>query len=519
MGVRDDFKNFISKYKKDEMLAILSQNSMMNIFGNEYMRVGTIETKINRVLTNYNWRRVNDIFKVFKKNGINYIVFKGIVISQLLYGDPYKRSVGDVDFFVFEDHFGSAKEILKEFGFSVMKIDGEKNPHHIVYTDGRCVIELHKNIISPPIGINESYIRQHTAIHNISGNEIITFDVTATILHLIYHLYMDTWLTDVNLYSFLKDREFPQAKRFLYRAYEIALFAEKYSSEIIWENVLNDIKMQKLRVCFKKMIKDILDIFPNAFPDNFTELIFHLDYVDDDRDQLYKHLIEQNNNRDTDGLLCNYINEKWDERHEINICNEFGEPISLAKKTTNQVRGNLKCDIKMDKIKDDLVVTFKVSTRDFYISGLDEFHTLSSDGVHLLLCSTNVYSYNSIFLFPKENNGSYKVIACDVLRKPYAILDDSTIKADFTKTEDGYVLTAILSNKFLSENHLDPYFYMNVIIPDCNPETQTRRDQLMLTRDDSQWYNPMFFAKIYMNKSLTDKKAMSLNSAQKSKTP
>ena len=252
------------------------------------------------------------------------------------------------------------------------------------------------------------------------------------------------------------------------------------------------------------MIRDILDIFPNAFPDSFVKLIFHLDYVDKEWAQLYKYLIEQTNNSDTDGLLCNYIDEKWDVNREANMCNKIGEPISITEKSTDPEKGSAKCDIKIDKIKDDLVITFKVSTQDFYISGLDEFHTQSSDGVHLLLCGTNVYSYNSIFFFPKENNGSYKVIACDVLRRPYVILDDTAIKADFAKTEDGYVLTAILSSKFLSENHLDPYFYLNVIIPDCDPETHERRDQLMLTQDDLQWYNPIFFAKIYMNNGFID---------------
>lgn len=504
MSVIDDFKNYMSKYGRNEMLNILRKNTMINVVGDEYLKLADVEFKRNRIWANYIWLRVNEIFRVFEDRGIEYIVFKGMIISQLLYGDPYRRSVGDVDFFVFEEGFDSAREILKEFGFNVLKINGEEHPHHIAYTNGKFVVELHKSIISPLLGINESYLRQHTAIHNISGDEIVTFDATATILHLIYHLYMDTWLTKVNLYSFLKDRKFPQANRFLYRAYEIALFAEKYNNEINWEDVEKDIKTQKLRICFEKMIRDILDIFPSVFPESFAELIFDLDYIDKEWAQLYKYLIEQNNNRDTDRLLCNYINANWDKNREANMCIKIGEPISLTKKATDPEKGSAKCDIKIDKINDDLVMTFKVSTKDFYISGLDEFHTLSSDGVHLLLCSTNVYSYNSIFLFPKENNASYKVIACDVLRNPYEILDDTTIKADFTKTEDGYVLTAILSSKFLSENHLDPYFYMNIIIPDCNPETRERRGQLMLTQDDSQWYNPMFFAKIYMNESFAD---------------
>lgn len=43
----------------------------------------------------------------------------------------------DVDFF--ENNYNSAKEVLKDFSFDVIKNGGEENLHHITYTDGTVI--------------------------------------------------------------------------------------------------------------------------------------------------------------------------------------------------------------------------------------------------------------------------------------------------------------------------------------------------------------------------------------------
>lgn len=503
MSVRDDFKNYMSKYGKDKILNILFKNSMMNIIGDEYIKLDDIGFNVNRVWANYNWRRANEIFKVFEKKGIEYIVFKGNVISQLLYGDPYKRDMGDVDFFVFENNYNSAQEILRDFGFWVMKNGGEKNPHHITYTDGKLIVELHKSILTPIIGIDETYLRHHIIKRIIADNEVVTFDITATLAHLIYHLYMDTWLTDASMYYFLRKRKFPQTKRFFYRAYEIALFAEKYSDVINWREILNDISTQNLRICFKKMIMDILDIFPNFIPTCFVEEIFKLNYVDEERDQLYKYLIESNCGENIDDLLCAYIDQKWEARKEKNISISLGDTIVLAKKAVDEGGEELICEIKTEMDRENLKMVFKVSSDDFCISDSNNFDTQSSDGIHLLLCSTDGYSYNSFFIFPKEHNGSYNAITCNVLNKPYTVLGDTVARTEFEKNDRFYIITVVLSKNFLIESHMEEYFYLGTVVSDCSNETLRRKNQLVLSEDESQWYNPAYFAKIYMNKNLT----------------
>ena len=264
--------------------------------------------------------------------------------------------------------------------------------------------------------------------------------------------------------------------------------------------------IQNFRICFKKMIKDILDIFPNSFPAYFSEVIFQLNYVDEERDQLYKYLIESNCCENIDSLLCDYIDQKWEARRERNISRNLGDTILLAKKAIDEGKEELVCDIKTEKVKDDLRIVFKVSSDDFCISDSNNFDTQASDGVHLLLCSTDGYSYNSFFFFPKEHNGSYKVITCDVLNNPHTILEDTVVKTDFVKNDDFYIITVVLSNEFLIESHMDAYFYLGVVVSDCSNETKRRKNQLILAEEESQWYNSIFFAKVYMNENFISEK-------------
>ena len=308
---------------------------------------------------------------------------------------------------------------------------------------------------------------------------------------------MDTYLTSVNLYSIFTSRKLPKAHRFLYRVYEISLFSEKYFNEIKWEDIERDVKSQKLRIIFKKMIFDILRIFPSVFPKSFVDTVRKIDYVEDERDKLYKYLIDIdiNNCNDFDALISKFIDDNWDARRKKNICEKVGETISLAKKSLGE-KQELNCVIDTEKTKKGLKIVFKVSNDDFYISEMGNYDTQTSDGVHLLLCGTEQYSYNSIFFFPKQNDGEIRVVVCDVLNNRNIVLSDNLIKAEFSKTERDYTITAILSNEFLKKNNLNSYLYMGLVISDCSSETHRRKNQLILSEDDSQWYNPTYFAKI-----------------------
>lgn len=498
----DIIKYLSNNYSICDTLDLLRKNSLYYKFADKFVeqRTGEKEKKLmlNRVLNSFNMVVACNIFSDIKKNNIEYIAFKGFVLSQILYDRPNERACGDIDFFVKPQYFDKVYLYLIEEGFSLLYENGMSNQHHVVLKKGKIGLELHRNLFNPMIGIDEDFLRKSLQLCTINNCEIKTFNLTASILHLIYHLYMDTYMATGSLYNIFTNKSIPKAGRFLYRAYEIALFSEKYFNDINWRDIENDIVKQSLRIIFKKMIFDILEIFPEAFPESFVQTVCNLNYVNDERDYLYKYFIKSNinNSNNFDVLLIDYINNNWESRRENNIHKKVGENISLVKKSSNEIYKDLSCDITTEKTIEGLKIVFRVSNDDFYISDIEDYNTQTSDGVHLLLCGTEQYSYNSIFLFPKKIDGEIKVIVCDVLNKRNEVLGDNLIKADFSKTENDYTITAILSNKFLKENYLSSYLYMGLVISDCSSETHCRKNELILSEKSSEWYNPTYFAKI-----------------------
>lgn len=190
------------------------------------------------------------------------------------------------------------------------------------------------------------------------------------------------------------------------------------------------------------------------------------------------------------------INDSWSRRQTKNIHKKTGERISFVKKSSKETKDDISCDIYIKKIHDGVELRFKVSNNDFYASENQNFDTQATDGVHLLLCGTEKYSYSSIFFFPKKFEDKLEVVVCDVLNNRNAVINNGIIRANISITENEYTITAILSNEFLVQNNLDSYFYMGVVISDCSSETRRRKNQLILSAEESQWYNPIYFAKV-----------------------
>lgn len=501
MSVNEQIATYLSSNDADERDVkssadlLLHLDKVCDVDRDELYRINATHCFINAVET-------KRICSNFNFANIKYIIFKGNVLATLLYEKKEFRIAGDIDIYVWNEDFDSALSILYSLGFSLRNTQALLGEHHVALENNKVVVELHRHIINPRIGIDENYLLCHIRKLKISGSEITTFDITSTFLHLLYHLYMDSCLSYNSLYSILINKKIPRTNRFIYRAYEISLFSEKYFDEIKWNEIIEDVKYQKLRIIFKKMINDILAIFPEAFPNSFIHTVDNLDYVSDERDQPYKYLVESKvKGKDTaiDCILSNYINDNWEIREGKNVHKKVGTSFNLTKKfSEGKTYQELSCTIDSEKVREGLKLSFKVSTDDFYFSDIDNYDTQGSDGVHLLLCGTEEYSYNSIFFFPKQIDGEIRVAVCDVLNNRNQILTDDLIKAEFSKTENDYTITAMLSNKFLKKNNLNSYLYMGLVISDCSSETHRRENQLILSEEDSQWYNPTYFAKIDM---------------------
>lgn len=491
--MKDILKEYIiKKYGIENFEEIIKKNYVNYIYAEETHNVKLLLNKANVMLLQ------NEVIKnceKFKEQDINYILFKGVALANYLYKNVYIRCFGDIDIFVSPEHFEEALQVLYNEGYELRFPEVLLGNHHFALKKDRIIIELHKNILNPFTKIDETYLRDNLTILNISNQNITTFNITATLLHLIYHLYMDTYLASESLYHTFVNKTTPEANRFLYRAYEIALFSEKYYDEIKWEDIIQDIKKQKLRIIFKGMIMDILKIFPNAFPDKLIDTIYNLEYEDDDRDLLYKQIINADEN-DIDRVICDYVNDNWSARKDKNIKINIGESFELNKKRNEQIESKLSCKVDAAKNTKGVKFTFTILDDDIYFSDIDNYDTQSSDGVHLLLCGTEKYTYNSIFLFPKQIGNEIEVIACDVLNDINTVLDKNLIETSYERVKGGYIITAILSNEFLSKNHIYNYFYLGLVVSDCDSKEKRRINEIISSENDDEWFNPAYFTMI-----------------------
>lgn len=89
------------------------------------------------------WNKGNEIQETFKKNGIEYIPLKGIIIKDL-YPSPYMRSMSDIDILIREkDYEKKIRPLMLEMGYS----EGVESDHELHWGKNGQMIELHKRII------------------------------------------------------------------------------------------------------------------------------------------------------------------------------------------------------------------------------------------------------------------------------------------------------------------------------------------------------------------------------------
>lgn len=497
---------FLQKYideKCCEHNIILTQENMIFYLKNNLKIDKKISNKEFALIGQLDFLRTKniilDLIDIFQKNDISYLMFKGLVLSKKLYKNPYCRPAGDIDIFVDYVNYDIAIKKLILSGYEPYNDIHAENIHHIVFYKNNYIIELHKNILNPFTNIDETYIRNHTEKISIDGTDVTTFDNTATLLHLIYHLYMDSVNQLESLYSVYSKKIFSKGSRFLYRAYEIALFSEKYYNDINWEDFKKDILNQKIKIVFKKMISDIVEIFPDVFPDDVLEAIYNMKFAECEKDLFYNAYYEEfpiDSKELPDNFLARFIEESWKKRRDKNIVKNIGDSLYFEESTDENFK--LTCTVNSYRKSDDIILKFCVSKNDFYCSEENEYSTHKSSGVHIILCGTegNSYNYNSIFFTPKQNNGNVVLISRDLINDTN--IEDDLIKAQIDIHEDKYIITAIFTNKFLKQNNIEKHFYMGLVISDCSSKTKERKCTLISTEDKSRWYDPTCYIKFIL---------------------
>lgn len=283
--IEEQLKSFLdNNFNDEDKFSLIKANDLSAIMASYYSDYPLSEfaknmKSNNRVIHIVKQGQMVKLIKDFNSNNISVLYFKGEVLQSLLFENVDLRPAGDIDIYVVPDRFNAAMSVLKENGFVFRNSNTINNNHHVQYVKGHIKLELHKNLFNPFTKINETIFFDHLIPYQCKGYSCLTFDKTATILHLFYHLYMDTLLSKRNFDSIMKNNAY-LAKRFLFRAYEIAKCVFIFKDQIEWEQINSDIMSQKLRIYFKNMIIMIDYIFPEILPELFLNSVLKKEYME-----------------------------------------------------------------------------------------------------------------------------------------------------------------------------------------------------------------------------------------------
>jgi hypothetical protein len=282
--IEEQLKYFLdSNFNDESKFSIIKANGLSAIMESYYIDYPLSEYAKNMKSNNHviqiaKQKQMVNILSRFNFHHVSALYFKGEVLQKSLYEDIDLRPAGDIDIYVAPEQFHTAMSVLKENGFSFRYGNTINNDHHVQYVKGHINLELHKNLFTPFIRIDEAIFFNHLVPYKYKDSECVIFDETATILHLLYHLYMDTLLAHCRFDPIMRNNA-GIANRFLLRAYEIAKYAHMYTDKIDWGQLRSNINSQKLQIYFKNAMTMVCYIFPDAFPESLLNTICEKEYM------------------------------------------------------------------------------------------------------------------------------------------------------------------------------------------------------------------------------------------------
>ena len=209
--IRNNTLNEITEINIDSVLSILREHKIFIHYYNKISHLGMEESnnKVNNLYNIYSVRNViyknflKELLKVLNSCKINYIIYKGLVLDILLYGDLNLRTYTDIDLIVEDRNIVDLSNILIK-NFECTNID---NVQEIIMN--REEIELNFRFCSFNFCVeiktsNKYYIKRNMEecfICNIDNIPCKTFNYEYTLINLISHHYFMTTNIDPIKYS------------------------------------------------------------------------------------------------------------------------------------------------------------------------------------------------------------------------------------------------------------------------------------------------------------------------------
>ena len=133
MRVDDELVSYVFKNHNNDKKSILRTNRLFDKFGNlfeEFTSEDYVEINNNRKRSLAYKYELKKVCNLFVQSQIVFFIFKGAILSVLLYGNAMSRVSNDIDIYVDNDNYDKALLLLKKNGFKLKSRAELKNEHH-----------------------------------------------------------------------------------------------------------------------------------------------------------------------------------------------------------------------------------------------------------------------------------------------------------------------------------------------------------------------------------------------------
>ncbi|MDU4892502.1 MAG: nucleotidyltransferase family protein [Clostridium sp.] len=163
-SLREEAKTLINTYKKSVIVSAISQAQHVS--------------------------EISRVFEAFNLAKVPIIALKGLVVRQY-YPKPDLRTMSDADVLVHIEDLDRAREVLKILGY-YENIESRDHGAHIVFYNGRCVIEVHwrltnKQYYNGDISF-EKDLWKNTMTTKLKDTDILSLGLEDLALHLCIHM-------------------------------------------------------------------------------------------------------------------------------------------------------------------------------------------------------------------------------------------------------------------------------------------------------------------------------------------
>lgn len=198
LGFCDAMPSLIELLKKHKLYVVLHDDTFISKAS--LTDFPTIADEKYKKRAQVCWSELTRLVRLFTSKKINFCVVKGVALSALLYSEPYKRGIGDIDIIVSEVDYERAFNLLISDGYVRTQAKEMKSPvifygvhHHEIglyrYIGGeKVVVEIKKRTsATSSFELWWPHITQKT----INGLTLNVLEDNFEILHLLLNAYVN----------------------------------------------------------------------------------------------------------------------------------------------------------------------------------------------------------------------------------------------------------------------------------------------------------------------------------------